>query len=329
MMRRGSSVSHLFSFATMVDPHAGTPVSAAFLSHQHIVTYMDVVSAALLAYDVIIKLDVEIEHIWMRKWSFLTVVYIIQRYLPFIDTMGLVLDHHFGAHLNEHYCTLNFNMAGWCYIVGMTLSQVILTIRVWAVWNRSVPVAVGFVLFFLGCWVPCYVLLGEFSRTGKFGPDPSNTSFGCYLTSHPSLVPFWALWLVYDSGTFMMILIPGLRAYRGVGRSELLKAIYQDGVAYYVFMFSTSLANMIGNLILPYDLTFLLFSFARVIHSLVTSRVLLHIRQVAWERSESFQMLSQIRFTQNGHEGSCSVPNRIHDRFEVSEFSTRLYQSPE
>ncbi|KAG7089099.1 hypothetical protein E1B28_010808 [Marasmius oreades] len=140
------------------------------------------------------------------------------------------------------------------YIVGITLSQFILTLRVWAVWNRSIPVAVGSIIFFLGCWVPCYVVLAEFLRPGKLALSPSAPSIGCLLTISSSsslMVPLWALWLVYDTGTFVMILIPGFQTYRECSRSDLLKTIYQDGVAYYVFMLSTSLANMMCDLILP------------------------------------------------------------------------------
>ncbi|KAG7089096.1 hypothetical protein E1B28_010805 [Marasmius oreades] len=291
-----------------------------------IVPFMDVASATLLAYDVMIKLDVEVEHIWMRKWSFLTVVYIIQRYLPFLDG-GSVLYYHFG-NLTDHYCTLIFNLNAWSYVVGISLSQFILTLRVWAVWNRSISVGIGFVIFFLACWIPSYVLLAQFSRL-TFGPFPITyyPDFGCFFASALPLLPFWVCWLAYDTGTFVMILIPGLKAYHKGSRSGLLKTISQDGVAYYVIMFLFILINVICTVVLPVEFrTTLMFSFARITHSLGTSRIILHIRQAAWRRAYTHETsLSQIPFTQNGHEESSSAANSlIHDHFDVSELSTQL-----
>jgi len=45
-----------------------------------------VAATAVLLYDYAVTLRMEVDLIWLRKWNFMTVIYILQRYLPFMDT---------------------------------------------------------------------------------------------------------------------------------------------------------------------------------------------------------------------------------------------------
>ncbi|KAG7089126.1 hypothetical protein E1B28_010834 [Marasmius oreades] len=234
------------------------------LGHQRIVAHIDVFSTTLLVYEVIVNLPVEIELIWMRRWSFLTGLYILQRYLPFFDTAVMVLHHQFGENLSTRYCTINYNVGGWSFIIGIVLSEIVLTLRVWAVWKRSIPVAIGLVVFFLACWVPCYVLFAQFLSATEFAILPLPNFRGCFIAGGSHILYLcWVLMMVYDTGTLVMILIPGVAAYRRGGRSELVRTVYQDGVIYYAFIFLVSVINVIVILTLPPDLVHLLSSYVR------------------------------------------------------------------
>ncbi|KAJ8085930.1 hypothetical protein PM082_004749 [Marasmius tenuissimus] len=252
------------------------------VQHQKIVSYIDVVSSTVLAYDVLLNLDVEIQYVWTKKWSMITVIYLIQRYLPFFDTTGLVLHHQLGEGLSTKYCELNYHISGWCFVVGIVLSEILLTLRLWAVWKRSVPVAIGLVVFFLGCWVPCYILFNTFLNATEFANPPLPHFRGCFISGGSHILYLcWVLMMIYDSGTLIMILIPGIAAFRMGGSSELVKAVYRDGVIYYGYLFLISMVNVIIILTLPPDLVHLLSSFERVLHSVLVSRAVLHIRRLA------------------------------------------------
>ncbi|KAF9270510.1 hypothetical protein L218DRAFT_40022 [Marasmius fiardii PR-910] len=288
---------------TMADPSARKEVFEKIvyaLDHQQLVAHLDVVSATLLVYETIVNLHLEIQYIWTRKWSLFTVLYIIQRYLPFFDTTVLILHRksvrskfeHSLLHLKlqhrrmygSRYTTFanGFDVVvhvGF-YVVGIALSEIVLTIRVWAVWKRSTLAGIGLLVFFLACWVPDYALFARFLSSMEFATPPLPKFRGCFIAagSHILFV-CWVLMMVYDSGMLVMILIPGVAAYRSGGRSELMKTIYRDGVIYYAYLFLISLINVIVILILPPDLVHLLNSFERVLHSVLTSRAILHIRQ--------------------------------------------------
>ncbi|KAG7089116.1 hypothetical protein E1B28_010825 [Marasmius oreades] len=254
----------------------------------------------------------------MRRWSLLTVLYLVQRYLPFFDTAGLIIHHNFGANLSPRICSFDYSISGWSFLIGMLLSEIILTLRVWAVWKRSITVAMGLILFFLACWVPGFVWSAKFLGAVNFATY-SNVP-GCLIIGGRQILYLrWVLLMVYDTGILVMILIPGVAAYRrGRRSSELVKTVYQDGVMYYAFTFLTSVINVIVNIALPPDLMFLLSSFERVIHSLLASRAILHIREVALRRSQEAPQCSTdqtiIFTTQTDYEdlpsNPCSSSNR-------------------
>jgi len=50
-----------------------------------------VASFALFLWDYILTFGMEVDLIWKSKWNFMKALYLLQRYLPFIDTIGLVL----------------------------------------------------------------------------------------------------------------------------------------------------------------------------------------------------------------------------------------------
>ncbi|KAG7086812.1 hypothetical protein E1B28_002736 [Marasmius oreades] len=207
----------------------------------------------------------------------------------------------FTTNMSVRYCTSTFNVATWSFIIGSMLSE-ILTIRLWAVWERSFWVGIGLVGFFFACWVPCCVFMASFLGAVKFGTPPIPDFWGCFIVGGSEIIYMcWVLIMVYDTGTLVMILIPGVAAYRRGGRSQLSKTIYQDGVMYYALLSFCAMINVIIVFTLPHDLRLLLASFERVLHSILASRAILHIRQVASERS-IYRTMSEIEFSRNGQE---------------------------
>ncbi|KAF9067034.1 hypothetical protein BDP27DRAFT_1267968, partial [Rhodocollybia butyracea] len=62
---------------------------AKLLDDKKLISYVVVSSAALFLYDWMLTLPVELDVVWSEKLRPLNVLYIIQRYMPFIDTVGL------------------------------------------------------------------------------------------------------------------------------------------------------------------------------------------------------------------------------------------------
>ncbi|KAJ8085599.1 hypothetical protein PM082_004417 [Marasmius tenuissimus] len=85
---------------------------AITIAHQKIVTCIDVISSTILIYDVVLNLRSEIRLIWSRKWSKITILYLVQRYLPFFDTTAVVLHRQLAEGQSEMDCSLQIYIGG-------------------------------------------------------------------------------------------------------------------------------------------------------------------------------------------------------------------------
>ncbi|KAK1230770.1 hypothetical protein PQX77_006132, partial [Marasmius sp. AFHP31] len=210
---------------------AGVSVATivAALEHQKIVSYMDVVSSVLLVYDIVLNLDSEIQHVWRKRWSILTVLYLLQRYLPLFDTVGLILHHHFAEDLSPQYCNINYSVVTWSFNAGVVLSEAVLTLRIWAMWKRSIPVGVLLVLFHLGTEIPSIIVIQRFLSADQYARLPIPHFRGCFISGGSQIIYLtWVCLMIIDTVMLVMILIPAVSLYRMGGRSRLMKALYED-----------------------------------------------------------------------------------------------------
>ena len=61
----------------------------------------------LLVYDCSLTLGMEIEFVWSSSWGFMKVLYIVQRYLPFWDTVILSLIREYMKYLSLYNISLS------------------------------------------------------------------------------------------------------------------------------------------------------------------------------------------------------------------------------
>ena len=48
-------------------------------------------ASTFFVWDYILTIPLELDLVWRSKWNALKFIYLVQRYLPFVDTVGLVL----------------------------------------------------------------------------------------------------------------------------------------------------------------------------------------------------------------------------------------------
>ncbi|KAG7091667.1 hypothetical protein E1B28_010687 [Marasmius oreades] len=267
------------------------------LKHEMLVRNFNAAAGALFAYDVLINLDVELKYIWaamnIRKRPINTatvifnLMYLAQRYLPLLDRV--ILDQYFmlGAS-NTRACFITYTLSAWSSILGILLSELILAVRIWAVWARKPSIGIILIVLSLGCSVPATFFFARFVGGIQYpelniqtGPGSAQLRRCFYSMKNKDIYVCWIVLMVYDCASFILMSIPGFRAYRTGGSSNLLKVVYRDGVIYYAFIFLVSLVNVIIILILTPDLVHIISPFERVLHSILASHAVLHIRKVA------------------------------------------------
>ncbi|KAJ8091945.1 hypothetical protein PM082_024180 [Marasmius tenuissimus] len=231
---------------------------------QHrLVASFEVSAAVVAVYDTLLNLDSESRFIWFAPWTSVKALYLFQRYLPFVDSVALWI--YFQSMQDPGPCTSITQVILWMGVVGLLVSEILMSLRVWAVWGRRIYIAAAlgalYIAFFtLGCF---YFEQFVDGIVYEKPPVAIPNRQGCYLTGGNNILyKAWIMVVVYDTGgygslsvsptiqnnfvavTFVLMMIPVAKAYRRGGRAGVIKVIYRDGIKFFAVMFLCSMANI-------------------------------------------------------------------------------------
>ncbi|KAF8346444.1 hypothetical protein F5887DRAFT_962000 [Amanita rubescens] len=238
-----------------------------------------VASNSLLVYDYLLMLEDELSLIWNAKWALVKVLYLFSRYMPFADVV-IVSYHQFFPHLTNEQCKTAYRINGSMFIVGMGMSEAVLTLRTWIIWNKDRRLTIGLPIFFFALWAAGLYIMYQSVESLQFVQSPSPFIKGC-LYSHGSRVISidWGLLLLYNTVNLTLMIIRVTSMYWSGVDSHLLKRLHKDGVYYYAFLFLLAAINVSFILSVPTVFVNLLSSVMRILHSNLSSRVILDIRR--------------------------------------------------
>ncbi|KAF8154956.1 hypothetical protein B0H34DRAFT_546227 [Crassisporium funariophilum] len=267
----------------------------------------------MFLYDYLLTLSMEIDLVWTSRWNLMKTLYLVQRYLPFVDTVWLVLHHQLGANLSTSTCTQLYTGSGWGMIVGIASSELILTLRAWAVWRRDRNLGIFLFSLYTLCWAANFVLVYFFIKSIRFGKAPIPHFSGCFVVGADQILfVVWVILMIWDALVLVLIMIPGYQSYRYGGHSALYDAVYRDGAVYYLYIFVLSTINIVVIKMLPTAYQHLLTSYVsptyiirlvmltrdsleRCLHSVLASRILLHIRVHAKQPATWLDMITELQ----------------------------------
>ncbi|KAF9443566.1 hypothetical protein P691DRAFT_778802 [Macrolepiota fuliginosa MF-IS2] len=247
--------------------------------------YMDVKSLTLagmviIIFDWLLTFEMEVSHIWQAPWNRMKVLYILSRYMPFIDVTAATLFMSGGV-LPVETCEKIYQCAGVMFCIGDAIADLIFTLRTWVVWGKSKSLGTGLAAFYVVIWVvaiPTPFVL--YLRTIVYAPSPAPHILGCLSQSVGLLFSVsFAGSMLFNLVMLLLMIIRAISWYRLGAKSDLTRMIYRDGIIYYVYTFIFSTLNFLVILKFPKDYTDLLFTMDRVLHSVLSCRVVLHIRQ--------------------------------------------------
>ncbi|RDB31041.1 hypothetical protein Hypma_000142 [Hypsizygus marmoreus] len=208
--------------------------------------------------------------------------------------IALSIYHGSAPNLSPSYCRRNYYATIYLdrkvrltlcltYSSSFILSlAAILTFRTWAIWSRDKRLGAAMAIVFTAFFASSATFASLFLKGMQFGTLPIPHFPGCFITGGNSyLTGSWVLLMVYDAWMMSMMLFPAVRTYKQGGSNTLLRTVYRDGILYYLYLFVFSFLNAVFALALPHDLSFVLTLMERVMHSTLTSRVVLQIRAEA------------------------------------------------
>ncbi|KAJ8517398.1 hypothetical protein ONZ45_g5407 [Pleurotus djamor] len=210
-------------------------------------TYVPVASAGLFLYDYSITLYDEVRLVWRSAWSLGKVLFFLTRYPAFVD-IGMTVYHNVTHEIPTETCALLYQVTGWMFICGMIIAEIIMVIRVWALWSRSRVIGI---ILFVASIVGAVVTAISFSRfdthqsflnVSEIAPQLS----GCYPDPGNNAVFIGYLMLMaFEAVVMVLLLIKGVQDFRQVTLSGFLYTFYQDGIMYYALLLLISISNVV------------------------------------------------------------------------------------
>ncbi|KAM6499403.1 hypothetical protein JOM56_004911 [Amanita muscaria] len=239
-----------------------------------------VTSKVLLIYDFLLMFGEEVSLIWLSPWTPIKAIYLLSRYLPFIDLVVSTY-YQFAPNLTVAECETGTYVTSAMYVFGMGLSEAILTFRIWLLWGKNQKLTFGLPILFFVTWATDFLVIALSTKTFSFLALPYPFNRGCALLSGDrTAVAGWAALLFYNTVTLALVLILACCFSKLGITSHLLRRLYRDCIYYYLFLFLVSIINA-SVISLRGDYIILLASTLRSLHSIVSNRVILDIRREA------------------------------------------------
>ncbi|KAJ7028364.1 hypothetical protein C8F04DRAFT_1119801 [Mycena alexandri] len=256
-------------------------------SNFQLVSRVNVGMLAALTYDTILCINQEYRFVWKSPWNLVKWLYLWTRYSTFVDT-ALSVQLKTQLHLDESACHAATTFIRVFAIVGIMVTEVILTMRTYAIYGRPTKLLVFFVIMWSAiCGVNIWGMI-QWSNT--LVQVPGSPAHSCNLDSstNAGLVCYRSL-LAGDSVIVLLTAWSALRTFslsRSAHRnSTLVTTFYRDGLLFYVAILWILIADVsLENETVP-GLKFIADAPLRVMQSLLACRLVIHARAVAAEEN--------------------------------------------
>lgn len=255
---------------------------AASLHRVQVNTLFSFASYGLLIYDYCLTFEAEVRLIWSANWNLTKMLFVLTRYPVFADA-AMVLYYLVGSNLSPHTCTVLYNVSAWTYLWGIGAAEAILILRTWAIWGRDKRVGISLAVLFLLLWVVNCYFMSTFLKSLRLAPGHAIAPFqnGCLPVGGNNIlyVEFVVL-MAFETLVLALTLLKGIQSLRR-RNSPLMVSLYRDGILFYIYLFVVSVSNVVVLLTAPPEYTNLLSALQRALHSIVSARLLLNLREAS------------------------------------------------
>ncbi|KAH8831921.1 hypothetical protein DL96DRAFT_1678207 [Flagelloscypha sp. PMI_526] len=268
---------------------AGTPEQQAMVESLirlvdagNMVVMFEFSALAILVWDWLITLKAEILLVWPSRWTLGKVLFFLTRYMSFADVlMSIARLQLMDAGDDSITCPKPYLAIVWLDVVGIQIAELILVLRTWAVYGRSWWVLGGLLTLQLGTFVYNGIAVQIFVHSITWaGPDLAGIP-GCNIIAADSgiISGTYVAVMAFETTIFLVTLARFLQREHRSSGSRLIKVIYRDGLVFYLMIVLVSTINVVIIFTAPQEYTVVLSIFQRVMHSVATGRILLHMRE--------------------------------------------------
>lgn len=268
--------------------------------------YAALASSCVIFFDYFLTLEDEVEYIWNAPWTPGKTLFIINRYYTLLSAVfnnyGLL-----SPYINDTFCLHWIRWQGYTGLISAMLAQMILQMRLYALYCMDRRIIICVTLFFIACSAASAAvmtdILAHVSVSSEFIPSfKFCTPHG--INNH--LYAFWIPILCSESLLCFMALYRGFTTLKEEGDlprgdiflqlagRRLVRMLIQDSVLYFLATFATYFTNLIMFIAAPITLIEIPIGFSVSIASVLASRLILHIRQARKEFEPSRSHISLV-----------------------------------
>ncbi|KJA16626.1 hypothetical protein HYPSUDRAFT_71283 [Hypholoma sublateritium FD-334 SS-4] len=226
-----------------------------------------IVSSTLLIFDYLCTLSTEVDYVWKssRARSIGILLFYLNRYLPFLDIV-LVLPIRF-FDISYKSIALLIPISVWSGVIGMLISQVIIYLRTFAIWNRDRYVCIILATLLVVVLSSSLVTLVLQTTQGLV-----NQLSGYANVSLKMLVLYSSIF----AGEIVVVTLTMIKACQQGSHSSTVWVgqLYKNGIAFCLCMLTCSSVNILLLLSAPDPLKLMFMSFQRNLHSILCNRVI-------------------------------------------------------
>jgi len=259
----------------MTTPNDAGPAFHNLLAEYKIIPYSITAIAALLVYDLICTVDQEVEYVWTAPCSIGTIMFVLNRYLPLIDTF--ISLHLLTTQNTPENCVQGFKVVTWFILLGQALAEIILMLRTYALWERKRAMLITLWVLSAFTFIPAIIVTSFELDSLQYGPPTIHGQAGCFLRRASKVIFIaYVLLIMCESIIVTLTMIKAVSHLRR-SHSPWIVKMYKDGFLFYIYVLTISVVNVVIPVAAPPAYANWFATPLRVFHSIFCTRVLLFI----------------------------------------------------
>lgn len=238
-----------------------------------IAKYANIGGLAILVFDYCITFHDEVRWTWFRTWDLIRVIFTISRYLPFVGS-GMTA-----------YAALR--VSGPCppstaeniiHILCIIAAEGLLVIRTWALWKKSKKLLIGLLIYSTATVIGA-VAMNLLPNHQLISTDVTMIPGPCGFESSRNAALVYAILALFECVILILTAYKWFHDYRDTEiQSSIVTTVYGGSMLYMLCIIAITVTNVIIDAALPVGFTNMFDTLQLVIHSVLASRILFHLR---------------------------------------------------
>ncbi|KAG2123502.1 hypothetical protein BD769DRAFT_909362 [Suillus cothurnatus] len=235
--------------------------------------YANIGTLAILIFDYCITFEDEVHWTWSRPWGLIRIIFTISRYLPFVGS-GMTA---YAVLRPSGPCPAS-GAENIIHIISIVAAEGLLVIRTWAFWQKSRKLLIG-LLIYSAATVIGAVSMNLLPNHQLISNDTSMIPGPCNFEASRNAALVYAILAQFECVILILTAYKWFHDYRDSEiHSSIVATVYGGSMLYISCIIAITVTNVIIDAALPIGFSNMFDTLQIVIHSVVASRILFHLR---------------------------------------------------